>query len=78
MSSSWNDDRLNFTGDGKLSAPTVTRNLKCQIKGNFLGWCWKWGYETSPPFIWMPSFDYATPNSVEKSISEDFMTIQNV
>ena len=76
MSSSWNDDRLNFTGDGKLSAPTIRRKLKCQIKGHIWG-CLKWGFETSH-LLWMPSFDYASPNSVEKSISEDFMTIQKV
>ena len=66
MSYSWSDDRLNFTGHNSESAPSFT--WKCK----FYVLCEK------SPFIWMPSFDYAAPNSVKKSISDNFMTIQKV
>ena len=72
MSYSWHDDRINFTGVGNLSAPSYTWINNCEF---FWFVC---HLEKSPPIIWMPHFGYATPNSVEKSIPEEFMTIQKV
>ena len=77
MSYSWYDDRINFTGHGNLSAPMHMKKKKCDYYWKGKGY-WCHGYEITPPLIWMPTFDYATPNSVEKSTLEDFMTIQKV
>ena len=71
MSYSWYDDRINFTGDGNLSAPMNTRKKKCLYHVCY-------GYKIIPPLIWIPTIEYTTPNSVEKSTLEDFMTIQKV
>ena len=35
-------------------------------------------YEEKPPIIWLPNFELAATNSIEESIEEKFMTIQNV